>query len=141
MCSSDLKKPVRVVNSIDAQVPPGNESLLVHVRGTYKRADSLVLTERDHDRLWDRIGRMTPEISWLIRGHMGHSLLLLGVSPRDPLVRRLITRLLDQATRNRGPIFFLCRPGEKGDPYWEEYSVVWIEGDLEALTSAITQAL
>jgi hypothetical protein len=136
------KKPVRVVNAMDAPVPPGSEPLLVHVRGTHKRADSLVLTEQDHDRLWDRIGRMTPEIGELIRGHIGRSLLFLGVNPRDPLVKRLISKLLEQASRNTlGPVFFICRPGEKDDSYWEEFPVVWIEGDLETLATAMTQAI
>jgi len=136
------KKPVRVVNAMDAPVPPGAEPLLVHVRGTHKRADSLVLTEQDNGQLWDSIGRMTPEIAELIRGHIGRSLLFLGVNPRDPLVKRLISKLLEQASRNTlGPVFFLCQPGEKSDPYWDEFPVVWIEGDLEALITALTQAV
>jgi hypothetical protein len=136
------KKPLRVVNAVDAPVPPGHEPLLVHVRGTHKRADSLVLTEQDHDKLWDRIGRMTPEIAELVRGHIGRSPLFLGINPRDPLVKRLISKLLEQASRNTmGPVFFLCRPGEKGDSYWEEFPVVWVEGDLENLILAVTQAV
>jgi CHAT domain/SIR2-like domain len=136
------KKPIRVVNAVDAPVPPGDEPLLVHVRGTHKRADSLILTEQDHDKLWDRIGRMTPEIAELVRGHIGRSPLFLGIHPRDPLVKRLISKLLEQASRNTlGPVFFLCRPGEKGDSYWEEFPVVWVEGDLENLILAVTQAV
>ena len=140
----EQKKPIRVLNAIDAPVPPGSEPLLVHVRGTHKIADSLILTEQDHDKLWDRIGRMTPQVADLVRGHIGRSLVFLGVNPRDPLVKRLITKLLEQASHNStGPVFFLCRPGEKGDPYWEEldFPVVWVEGDLQALGTAMTQAL
>lgn len=136
------KNPIRVVNGVDGAVPPGSEPLLIHVRGTHKQAESLVLTEQDHDRLWDRIGRMTPEIAELIRGHIGRCPLFLGASPRDPLMRRLSSKLLERTSRNTmGQVFFLCSPGEKGDPYWQELQVVWIEGDLAELATAITRAL
>ncbi len=138
----ETKKSVRIVDAVDVPVPPGTEPLLVHVRGTHKRATSLVLTEQDHDRLWDRIGRMTPGIAELVRGHIGRSPLFLGVNPRDPLVKRLISKLLEDASPTTlGPVFFLCRPGEKDDPYWEEFPIVWIEGDLETLATAMTQAV
>lgn len=140
------RRPVRVVYGVDEPVPAGNAPLLVHVRGSHRKAESIVLTEDDHDALWDRVGKMTPEITNLVRGHNGRSLLFLGISPRDPLVKRLFSKLLDGwSAKLRGPIFFVCREEEKEDPYWEEKahpsSFHWIEGELESFVSALSRTL
>jgi hypothetical protein len=138
-----VRKPVRVVNSVDRLAPPGSEPLLVHVRGTHKDADSMVLTERDHDELWDRMARMSDEIAGLVRRRGNEpfrSLLFVGVHPRDPLVKRLTGRLLS-SSRTMGPVFFLCSPGERGEAYWEGYPITWVEGDLESLVTALTAAV
>ncbi|MFL6293684.1 MAG: TIR domain-containing protein [Thermoanaerobaculia bacterium] len=140
------RRPVRVVYGVDEQVPTGTAPLLVHVRGSHRKAESIVLTEEDHEALWDRVGKMTPEITNLVRGHNGRSLLFLGVNPRDPLVRRLFSKLLEGwSDKLRGPIFFLCREEEKDDPYWEAKChpspFQWIEGELESFVPAVTRAL
>jgi CHAT domain/SIR2-like domain len=137
-----LRRPVRVIHGVDEAVPPGESALLVHVLGSHKDTPSLVLTEQDHDRLWDRIGRMDHHVTELIRGHLGRSLFFLGSSPRDPLVKRLTSKLLEQAsTRTMGPLFFLCRDGEKGDPYWDGFPVIWLEGEVEPLVAEISARL
>ncbi|MCP4655078.1 MAG: CHAT domain-containing protein [bacterium] len=134
-------KSLRVVNAVDDPVPPGQAPLLVHVRGTHRQAESLVLTEREHDQLWDRMAQMTPEIAELVRGHLGRSLLLLGVHPRGRLVKRLVSKLLDNVSpRTLGPVFFVCREGEPEEPYWAEFPVVRIEAELEDVVRALTEA-
>jgi hypothetical protein len=140
------RRPVRVVYGVDEQVPTGTAPLLVHVRGSHRKAESIVLTEEDHDTLWDRVGKMTPEITNLVRGHNGRSLLFLGVNPRDPLVRRLFSKLLEGwSDKLRGPIFFLCREDEKDDPYWEAKChpspFQWIEGEPDSFVAAVNRAL
>lgn len=139
-------KPFRAVYKVDDPVPAGNSPLLVHVRGSHLKAESIVLTEDDHDALWEKIGRMTPEITNLVRGYSGRSLLFLGINPRDPLAKRLFSKLLDGwSAKLRGPIFFVCRKEEKGDPYWEEKaypsSFHWIEGELESFVAALSRAV
>jgi hypothetical protein len=135
-------RPVRVLPAVDAPVPPGNDPLLVHVRGTYQNGDSLVLTEQDHQILWDRLGKMAPELTRLIRGPELRSILLLGVNPRDPLVKRLFSKLVEGLSeRSRGPVFFVCREGEQGDSYWDRYHVHWIEADLEGFVTSLSGAV
>ena len=132
----------RVLPVVNAPVPPGDDPLLVHVRGTYQNGDSLVLTEQDHQILWDRLGKMAPELTRLVRGPELRSILLLGVNPRDPLVKRLFSKLLEGLSeRSRGPVFFVCCKGEEGDPYWDRYHVHWIEADLEGFVTSLSQAV
>lgn len=140
------RKPIRVVYGVDEPVPAGNAPLLVHVRGSHRKVESIVLTEDDHDALWERVGKMTPEITNLVRGYNGRSLLFLGINPRDPLVKRLFSKLLDGwSAKLRGPIFFVCREEERDDPYWEEKShpssFHWIEGELESFVTALSRAV
>jgi hypothetical protein len=138
---AERSRRVRVVQGVDAPVPLGDLPLLVHVRGSYRDPASLVLTEEDHNGLWDRVGRMSQEIVNLVRGYAGRSLLFLGASPRDPLVKRLFSKLIeDWSERARGPLFFLCSSEEKGDPFWEQAEVEWIDADLAATVEALTAA-
>ncbi|HEV7505152.1 MAG TPA: CHAT domain-containing protein [Thermoanaerobaculia bacterium] len=138
---AERSRRVRVVQGVDAAVPLGDLPLLVHVRGSYSDPASLVLTEDDHNNLWDRVGRMSQEIVNLVRGYAGRSLFFLGVSPRDPLVKRLFSKLIeDWSERARGPLFFLCSSGETGDPFWEQAQVEWIDADLGATVEALTAA-
>ncbi|HEY2290540.1 MAG TPA: CHAT domain-containing protein [Thermoanaerobaculia bacterium] len=139
---ADRSRRVREVQGVDAAVPLGDLPLLVHVRGSYRDSCSLVLTEDDHNALWDRVGRMSPEILNLARGYAGRSLFFLGASPRDPLVKRLFSKLIeDWSERARGPFFFLCSGEEKGDPFWDQAQVEWIDGDLAATVEALTAAI
>ncbi|HEX6899116.1 MAG TPA: CHAT domain-containing protein [Thermoanaerobaculia bacterium] len=136
------RRPVRRILGVDAPVPPGSDPLLIHVRGLLREEQSLVLTEEDHDLLWDRIARMTPEITNVVRGYPGRSLFFLGISPRDPLAKRLFSKLVENwSERMRGSVFFLCSGDEAGDPYWEKHRVVWINEDLEDLVEALTAAV
>lgn len=136
------RRPVRAVHGVDVQVPPGNDPLLVHVRGTYKQVETLVLTEDDHDILWDRMARMSHEITNVVRGYPGRCLFFLGSNPRDALVKRLFSKLVENwSERMRGPIFVLCNGEESGDPYWEKHRVHWINEDLDEFVGALTAAV
>jgi hypothetical protein len=139
---AEANRPTRSVNAPDEAATIGGDlPLLVHVRGTHKFIDSLVLTEQDHDELWDRLGRMSQAVTDLVRGYYGRSLLFLGASPRDPLVKRLAAKLLEQVPhKKRGPMYFVCAKGEQQDPYWDAFSVTWIEGELTEVISALTTA-
>ncbi len=133
---------VRSLSTINSKVPSGTDPLLVHVRGTYQNGDSLVLTEEEHQGLWDRIGKMEPELTQLVRGPDLRSLLFLGVSPRDSLAKRLFSKLVEGLSeRSRGPVFFVCSEGEQGDSYWDRYHVHWIEADLEGFVNSLSGAV
>jgi hypothetical protein len=121
------------------------EPLLLHLRGHYVDPDSLVLTERDHDQLYDRLGRISPAIAdVLVRKQIGMTALYLGVSPQNRLLRRLTNVL--RSPRNRpgscGPIYFVCRESDDIDEaYWRDYDVEWLRFEPIALVSALSSAL
>jgi hypothetical protein len=138
------KGRARVVDGVDQPVPRGDGGpLLIHVLGSYKNARSLVLSETDHDALWERFRKLSRPIAALLTEPVSddeptlrRSLFFLGVSPRDPVARRLARRLLEQ--RSARPIYFACHPGEENDPYWRDYPVVWLAGDPEALVQELS---
>lgn len=121
------------------------EPLLLHLRGHYVDPDSLVLTERDHDQLYDRLGRISPAIAdVLVRKQIGMTALYLGVSPQNRLLRRLTNVL--RSPRNRpgscGPIYFVCRESDDIDEaYWRDYDVEWLRFEPIALVTALSSAL
>jgi len=141
------KGRARVVDGVDRPVPRSEGGpLLVHVLGSYKHAESLVLSESDHEDLWDRFKKISRPISALLTEPVSdleptlrRSLLFLGVSPRDPVARRLARRLLEQ--RSPRPIYFACNPGEEDDPYWRDYPVTWLQGDPSALVEKLSAGL
>src|SRR5262249_36954766 len=81
------------------------ELILVLVRGTLTK-DAMVLTEQDNEDLAAEIDRLPATIEQVTTAVMGRSLLLLGVNPRDEIVRKLARRLI--RPRNQGPAFFVC---------------------------------
>jgi hypothetical protein len=121
------------------------EPLLLHLRGHYVDPDSLVLTERDHDVLYDRLGRIAPSIAdVLVRKQIGMTALYLGVSPHNRLLRRLTNVL--RSPKNRpgscGPIYFACRESDDIDEaYWRDYDVEWLKFEPVALVAALSDAL
>lgn len=133
-------KNFRALQSVDQKAAGyRDETLVVHVRGVYSESDSLVLTERDHELLLDRMMNLSSHVADLARKTVGRSLLFLGVSPRDVLVRRL-TRALRGNGRNQGPMFFVSPDRIVEDAYWDEYNVRWLPMSLDAFLEAIAQS-
>jgi hypothetical protein len=133
-------KNFRALQSVDQKAAGyRDETLVVHIRGIYSESDSLVLTERDHELLLDRMLSLSSHVADLARKTVGRSLLFLGVSPRDQLVRRL-TRALRGNGRNQGPMFFVSSDQVVEDAYWDEYNVRWLPMSLDAFLEAIAQS-
>jgi hypothetical protein len=135
-----LRKSVRLVPSLDSSVEAAESSpLLIHIRGSIKDERSLILTEEDHERLFEAMRPMPSRIVELTRGRAGRSVLFVGVSPRDPLVRQLSAQLLETGkNRLQGPVFFACTNHTPvDDAYWDKYEINWIDLAPEALISAI----
>lgn len=120
----------------------GRESLLVLVRGSIANAKTLVLTESDHERLAASIVNMQEEYQAIAK-EPGRCVLILGSSPRDPLVRQLGFKLLESGPfRQQGPTFFACRDHDAvDDAYWGQFETQWIDDDLEQLIPALTEAV
>jgi hypothetical protein len=127
-------KSLRVLNRVDDQVPLDEEHpLLLNLRGSVADPDSLVLTEEEHDALWDRMMNLSPAVSNLLQKENGRTLLLCGVSPRDATIRRFLRRLLPRGPlRTQGGIFWVRPKRVMGDDgYWaKQYGVEWIDEAL-----------
>ena len=140
----DVGRPPRVINKVDeAGDVEESQGLLVHLRGTIDDIESLVLTEQDHEQLWDRMAALNAQVVNLVHDIEGCSLLMLGVNPTDRVVRRFVTQLLSEAARLlRGPVYFVQPPGAGSDSaYWEHLDVNWIEADTESFVSAMSAAM
>lgn len=119
------------------------ETLVLCLRGHYVDGESLVLTERDHDALFDRLGRMSPAVAdALVRKQIGMSALYLGVSPRNRLARRLTSVLRGKKNRPStcGPVYFASAEADEGvEAYWDEYEVRWLRLGPEKLLQEVSR--
>lgn len=138
----------RALQKIDQKLPGTHPSdtLVVHLRGVFKRADSLVLTEHDHERLLDRMRKISSDVTDLTREEIGRSVLYIGLHPRDPLVRRLTLALRgapeEQRSTAQGPLFFAYPdPTAVHDPYWKLYNVTWLHLSTEEIVGKLTAAI
>jgi hypothetical protein len=115
--------------------------LIVNVRGTLALGDSLVLTEFDHDERYERLDRMSEEIVDLFNQN-ARAVLFVGVSPRDPAVRRLCRELLKKGVKHtQGPRYFLGAETSAVDrAYWEPFDVKWIDRPLHEVLDVLTAA-
>jgi hypothetical protein len=141
-------KQAHALNAVDADATVGDEELrVIHLRGMLGDPGSLVLTEDEHDALSDRLSTLPPSIVHLLVGKdrkkIGRTLLFLGVSPRDPIIRRLVARLLGpELAKIRGKAFFACRRRDAvEEAYWKRFEALeWIEAETEALIAALDAA-
>ena len=137
---------LRVVQTenVDAGATPGEgELVLLNLRGNYTSPQTMVLTESDEDQVLDRIDEIASFVEDLMNQVGGCTLLYLGVSPRDPLVRALSRRLLRRdVSRNRGTAYFVASVSTPADQaYWEEFAKLeWLELDAETLINGLSIA-
>ncbi|WP_158501733.1 CHAT domain-containing protein [Vitiosangium sp. GDMCC 1.1324] len=137
------RKMTRVLNRVDQPQAGGEhtEPLLVNVLGTLTYAASLMLTEMDHEHLWERLPRASSDVVGLVR-QMGRSFLFLGASPRDLLVRRLCLLLETGEASMQGPCFFVSREATEVDSaYWKSFNVRWIREEPSTVIDALTARL
>jgi hypothetical protein len=135
-----------VALTLSAETPSARDvSRLVHLCGTWDKSDSddFTLSEQQHDQLWDKLAKLPPWLSDLVHAESGRSLLILGAHPNDPLVRRLVAKLLDPKVSLRtGPIFFPNSGCSQVDrAYWTTQKVHWIDETPAAVISAINAIL
>jgi hypothetical protein len=114
---------------------------LVLVRGTIREDDSLVLTEEDHEKLWNQIGRIDRKLDAEVK-RANRCVLFLGADPRDPLIHQLGQQILDSGqNRKQGPTYFVCPAHTATDEvYWGKYRVEWIHENLEAVIPQLSQS-
>jgi hypothetical protein len=132
LVSSVTAPPVGDPISIPKQRP------LVLLRGSLSDPDSLVLTEEDYETLLDSVARMNRWLAAITR-RIGRSILFLGVSPRDVLVRALARQLIETGDkRKQGPIFFVApRRTCADEAYWRRYGIQWIDASSDEVINAL----
>jgi hypothetical protein len=116
----------------------------LNLRGHYSSPPSLVLTELDEDCLLDAAPAIAEYVEALMLANGGTSLLFLGVSPRDPLVRCLARRLLrTDNERSRGSAYFVGQGVSRADQgYWDRLSgLKWIDAGVETLVRELSAPL
>lgn len=137
---------LRVVQTenVGSGANPGDGDLvLLNLRGNYTSPQTMVLTESDEDHVLDRMDEIASFVEDLMNQVGGCTLLFLGVSPRDSLVRALSRRLLRRdVSRNRGTAFFVASVSTRADQaYWEEFAKIeWLELDAETVIEGLSIA-
>lgn len=139
---------VRVMDVVSREQEGGNslagaaDRLLVNLRGSvWEQEKRLILTEWDEDELLDAIPDAVPkELKSFVR-HPGRTLLFLGLSPRDPLARR-VARLMDLSIgSSQGLRYFVANEVPAADQrYWEAFKVEWIHEDPRRVVDALGAA-
>src|SRR5207253_2979158 len=116
--------------------------LLLNLRGSLTDAESLVLTDSDHERLMEDLVKANADVLSLFRS-LGRSILFIGVSPYDPAVRRLARLFLDTGRGStQGPRYFVApRPSAGDRAYWKDFGVKWIEEEPLRVVEALDAAL
>lgn len=136
--------PVQTIAAVDQRFESDSGgTILLCPKGLIRLKDSLVLTEEDNERLYDRITQLSPVLRDRMRGQVGRSAVFVGVSPRDQLVRRIAGQLLEAGdSRTQGPTFFVSGYQSTGDDaYWGKYDVRWISCDIDAFTNLLRREL
>ncbi|MFO0586682.1 MAG: CHAT domain-containing protein [Polyangiaceae bacterium] len=120
-----------------------DEPIVLHLRGSVELTSSLVLTEAEHDDLWDSLAKMPRESASIVTGHVSRSLVFMGVSPRDASVRRLARCLLPAENRKDAGRTFLVWPGatEADKGVWQPFNPVWIDAPPAVVVSEVTRLL
>ncbi|MFO0763020.1 MAG: CHAT domain-containing protein [Byssovorax sp.] len=133
---------LRAVWGVDQAIDAGGEGAInVHLRGSIAAPDSLVLTEQDHDELWDRLGHLAPAVASLVTGALDRALLFVGVSPRDGWAKRLARQLRPPRARNAGPVFMVTPERSPVDEEcWNGLDATWIKADPSLLVEELTDA-
>jgi hypothetical protein len=140
----ESRRTVQVINSLSSRVTlEPDATLLVHLRGHWSDPNSLVLTEEQHNDLLDCLVELPTCLAKLMRGWVGRSPLFLGLDPRDPLVRRLVSKLIPEPYRKTvGTVYFACvEPSDDDNAYWSEFETEWLRSPLRDLIAAINTAL
>jgi hypothetical protein len=134
---------IRVMNKIDDPAGAGASEipLLVHLRGSPRQPESLVLTVEEHDRLLSRIlQRLSEDVEGLIAGTEGCALLFLGASPEDACLKHLMSRILTDSVRdNLAGVYFACPARSRVDEAcWDRLSIEWLDTPPRDLVEALS---
>lgn len=136
-------REVRIISGVTENLSlEGSLRLLILLRGTILDYNSLILTEEDHDNLYRSMQKIPSQITDLLHKEYGRSLLIIGVSPRDVMVRQLCRQLLKpEVSKTFGQIFIVDKTLNEVDrAYWKTIykTIKWIEADASDLIMALS---
>jgi hypothetical protein len=112
--------------------------MLILVRGTINDTSSLILTEREREGLEFAIDNLPASIEQITTREIGRSVVLLGVSPRDPVVRRLAKKLITPRANQDTSFFISADFTEADEAYWSFLGIRWIRADAPAAVAVVT---
>lgn len=133
--SSTDRQPT-VIHDIEKPPEINNEGqTVVLVRGSITNIGGhVVIAENDHENLYRKILTLDGTISAL-SGQNGTSVVFMGCHPRDPLVRRIATKLLhsaDDGIQDK-PYFVSTGIQESDKAYWKPFGCGWIDESAESV--------
>jgi hypothetical protein len=133
----------RTVNAFSKTPSPVRvRPTIVNLRGSLSDPDSVVLTETDHEERFDALKLPVAEIAELLGEEIGRTVVLLGASPRDPLVRRALSQHLDTSPKRTQGERYIVSPVRHpvDEAYWHRFDVHWIARHPEAVIEALLEA-
>jgi hypothetical protein len=135
---------VTQADEINGPLAAGEDTVLVNLRGTFTDPGSMILTEDDREALMDdKIRHIAGFVENLMNKGGACTLLFIGVSPRDSLVRSLSRRILRSSVKGRrGTAYFACDGMNEADMfYWNQMPKLKVmDVDTGALIEGLTIA-
>jgi hypothetical protein len=133
----------RIVNSF-SRAPSGGHvrPTIVNLRGSLSDPANVVLTETDHEERFDALKLPVTEIAELFGEEIGRTVILLGASPRDPILRRALSQHLDTSEKRTQGARYIVSPVTHpvDEAYWHRFNVHWIPHHPEAVVEALVDA-
>jgi hypothetical protein len=135
----------RYAVGIGTDIGAASQQHLIHLRGSiFTNESDLVLTEFEYDDLLARIPAIAAQVRTFVNLlESGTAFLILGVSPRDRMLRLLMRETSRDLSKS--PLFYMAhhRPAGEDKAYWQQLRGrwSWVEGELSDIVEAISQAV
>jgi len=131
--------------SFKSSLPSTTRNQLVLLRGSIDMAQTLVVTERQHEdlSLFLRAGaaRLAGAAAAAVDGK-SHSVLILGACPRDPVLRQACQGTFEYLERlQEGRYFAYPRVPSADTAFWTGHDVNWLAGEFKAILDAVCEAI
>jgi hypothetical protein len=113
---------------------------LVLLRGSFFMPNTLVTTEAEHLRLSKLLARSKTLARLAMLSEDDYSVLILGASPRDALVKEVCNEIFSTESAQEGRYFAFAHTNPADQPFWETHNVEWINADSHRVLDAVLEA-